>query len=200
MGSMTILKVLRVYRDQSQLCTMDLQDTEATALELLSSEPNAVALQPLLKTHSTRLTKLRISNAKLSSPFWTSSAFELLLSHGNLSRIRYIELECSSVRNYILNGLLSMLNHSSFPMTLARFSIKVDVPWEKPKFCEDIAQLITTSARWLTEVQVEVHQPAVWKNVLLSKSTLDDSVFKTFDNRAARYKGQMISGFYTKQN
>ncbi|KAF8948416.1 hypothetical protein BGZ47_004998 [Haplosporangium gracile] len=185
MGSLTSLQVLRVYRGQIQLSTIIPQIGEATTLEVLSSELSSTPLQTLLKAYGNRLTKLRISNDKLSSsPFWTGPAFDAVLAQGDVSRIQSIELECTSLTDSISKGILAVLNHASFPIpTSVHFSVKIDVTWKKGKVCEDIVQFIADAAYWLTEVKVVVHDLSNWKEAIQARGThgLSHDVFKTFN-------------------
>lgn len=184
MGSMTSLQVLRVYRGQIQLSTMAPQDAEATTLEILSTELSSTPLEPLLKAYGNRLTKVKIPNSKLPSPFWTGPAFDALLSQGDVSKIQSIELECSSLTDSISKGILAIINHPSFPPSV-RFSVKVDVTWGKAKACDDIVQFIIKAAPWLTEVKISAHDLPDWKEAILVKggSGLGDNIFYTFNNQ-----------------
>ncbi|KAG0066176.1 hypothetical protein BGZ89_007534 [Linnemannia elongata] len=181
MGSMTSLQIVRVYRGQIQLSALVPQDGNATTLEILSTELSSTPLVPLLKAYGNRLTKVKISNAKLSSPFWTGPAFDALLSQGDVSMIQSIELECSSLTDSISKGILAVFNHSSFSPSV-RFSVKVDVTWSKSKIRDDIVQFIVKAAPWLTEVKVAAQDLSDWKEAIQAKGTpgLTDSVFYTF--------------------
>jgi hypothetical protein len=196
MGSMTSLKDLLVYRSHIQLFTSNLQDGAATILELMSSEPNSALLPPLLKDYGSRLTKLKISNGKLTVPFRIAAAVDQFLLQVDVSRIQHIELECSSLTESMCCGLLCVLNHPSFPVTPVHFSVKVDIEWKKSKLCEDITQFIVACSRWLTEVLVETLDLARWKEAFLAigkNLILQDSITKSYDNRHAVRMAEKIN-------